>query len=194
MVMDAVPVADLRVQTAAVVAAQHGFAARLRRRTMPDPLTGLPVRSLLVERLALSLAAAGPDAGRLAVLSCDVDGIATLDHAHGPNVADAARTEAAGRLVSAVRQGDLVARIGTQAFVLLCPGIAGADDASSIATRVTGAFQAPLRPAVNVRACVRVSVGIALSSRESTPETLLAAADRAMAGNRLARQGSGRQA
>ena len=195
--MDAVRVErsqDLLVQTAAVVAAQHEFASRLRRRIMPDPLTGLPVRSLLVERLELSLAAAGPHTGRLAVVCCDVDGIAALDHAHGPTVADSARTEAAGRLVSAVRQGDLVARIGTQTFVLLCPGITAVDDAGSIAARVATAFDAPLRPSPDVVAPVRISVGIALSGRDSTPETLLAAADRAMAGVRLERHGAGRQA
>jgi diguanylate cyclase (GGDEF)-like protein len=182
------------VQTAAVVAAQHEFASRLRRRTMPDPLTGLPVRSLLVERLELSLAAAGPETGRLAVLSCEVDGIAALDPAHGPTVADTARTEAAGRLVSAVRQGDLVARIGSQTFVLLCPGITGVDDAGSLAGRVAAAFELPLRPSPDVVAPVRISVGVGLSGRDSTPESLLAAADRAMAGVRLERQGSGRLA
>jgi diguanylate cyclase (GGDEF)-like protein len=195
--MDAVRVErsqELLVQTAAVVAAQHEFASRLRRRTMPDPLTGLPVRSLLVERLELSLAAAGPDTGRLAVVSCDLDGIAALDHAHGPTVADTARTEAAGRLVSAVRQGDLVARIGTQTFVLLCPGITVVADAGVIAERVATAFDTPLRPSPDILAPVRVSVGIALSGRDSTPETLLGAADRAMADVRLERQGTGRLA
>jgi diguanylate cyclase (GGDEF)-like protein len=195
--MDAVRIEgspDLQVQTAAVVAAQHEFASRLRRRTMPDPLTGLPVRSLLVERLELSLAAAGPDTGRLAVLCCEVDGVAALDSAHGPTVADTARTEAAGRLVSVVRQGDLVARIGSQAFVLLCPGITAVDDAGTLASRVAAAFDRPLRPSPDVVAPVRISVGVALSGRSSTSESLLAAADRAMVAVRLERQADGRQA
>jgi diguanylate cyclase (GGDEF)-like protein len=182
--MDAIRVEqsqDLLVQTAAVVAAQHEFAGRLRRRTMRDPLTGLPVRSLLVDRLELSLAAAGPGTGRLAVLSCDLDGLAALEHQHGPTVADAARSEAAGRLVTAVRQGDLVARVGSQTFVLLCPGILDPADAGLIAERVACAFDGPLRPTADVVAAVRVSVGAALSGRDSTPESLLAAADQAMA-------------
>jgi diguanylate cyclase (GGDEF)-like protein len=197
VVMDAVRMdgsPDLLVQTAAVVAAQHEFASRLRRRTMPDPLTGLPVRSLLVERLELSLAAARAGGERLAVLCCDAEGIAALDHAQGPTVADTARTEAAGRLVTAVRQGDLVARVGSQTFVLLCPGVAGPQDAERIADRVAAAFDEPLRPSADVVAPVRISVGIGLSGRESTPESLLAAADRAMAQVRLERQGTGRSA
>ncbi|MQA36446.1 diguanylate cyclase domain-containing protein, partial [Modestobacter roseus] len=112
---------DVLVQTAAVVAAQRQFAQRLRQRTVPDPLTGLPVRSLLIDRLELALAAAGPDTGRLAVVSCNLDGITAVEDVHGRLLADAARAEAAGRLVSVVRQGDVVARISAQTFVLLCP-------------------------------------------------------------------------
>ncbi|WP_448614726.1 GGDEF domain-containing protein [Modestobacter sp. URMC 112] len=183
---------DLLVQTASVVAAQREFATRLRRRTIRDPLTGLPVRSLLVDRLELSLAAAGPGAGRLAVLSCELDGLAAVEHGHGPTVADSARSEAAGRLVNAVRQGDLVARVGSETFVLLCPGIVDPADAGLIAERVALSFGEPLRPTPDVPVAVRVSVGAALSGRDSTPESLLAAADGAMArvrADRLAARG-----
>jgi diguanylate cyclase (GGDEF)-like protein len=138
---------DVLVQTAAVVAAQRQFTQRLRQRTVPDPLTGLPVRSLLIDRLELALATAGTDAGRLAVVCCDLEGISAVEDAHGAAVADAARAEAAGRLVAAVRQGDVVARISAQTFVLLCPGIQHVADAQGIAERVTEAFEEPLRPA-----------------------------------------------
>ena len=193
--MDAVRVEqsqDLLVQTAAVVAAQREFASRLRTRTIRDPLTGLPVRSLLVDRLELSLAAAGPGTGRLAVLSCELDGLAAVEHRHGPTVADTARGEVAGRLVTAVRQGDLVARVGSQTFVLLCPGIAVPGDAEGIAERVAATFDEPLRPGPDVTAPVRISVGVALSGRDSTPASLLAAADQAMARVRADRLTAGR--
>jgi diguanylate cyclase (GGDEF)-like protein len=185
---------DLLVQTAAVVVAQREFAARLRQRTIRDPLTGLPVRSLLVDRLELSLAAAGPGTGRLAVLSCDLDGLAALEHGHGPTVADTARSEVSGRLVAAVRQGDLVARVGTQTFVLLCPGILAPEDAEGIADRVAASFDRPLHPDVDVAAQLRISVGVALSGRDSTPASLLAAAHEAMARVRTDRQAGGRPA
>ncbi|MGY1857494.1 GGDEF domain-containing protein [Modestobacter sp. SYSU DS0290] len=183
---------DVLVQTAAVVAAQRQFAQRLRQRTVPDPLTGLPVRSLLIDRLELALAAAGPDTGRLAVLSCNLDGITAVEDTHGGLVADAARAEAAGRLVTAVRQGDVVARISAQTFVLLCPGITDPADAEGIARRVATAFDAPLQPTPEVAHRVRLSVGVALSGRASTPESLIAAANEAMTQIRHERQGSGR--
>jgi diguanylate cyclase (GGDEF)-like protein len=183
---------DVLVQTAAVIAAQRQFAQRLRLRTVPDPLTGLPVRSLLIDRLELALAAAGPDTGRLAVVCCCLDGIIALEERHGRAVADAVRAEAAGRLVTAVRQGDVVARISSQTFVLLCPGIQAVADAQGIAERVAGAFDEPLGPTPDVAGRVRVSVGVALSGRASTPESLIAAANEAMAAVRHERQGSGR--
>jgi diguanylate cyclase (GGDEF)-like protein len=183
---------DVLVQTAAVIAAQRQFTQRLRQRTVPDPLTGLPVRSLLIDRLELALAAAGPDTGLLAVLSCDLDGITRLADLRGRAVADAARSEAAGRLVSAVRQGDVVARTSAQTFVVLCPGITDADDAHGIARRVAAAFDEPLRPRPDVVHQVRLSVGVALSGRASTAESLVASADEAMTRVREERQGSGR--
>ncbi|WP_222192880.1 GGDEF domain-containing protein [Modestobacter italicus] len=183
---------DVLVQTAAVIAAQRQFAQRLRQRTVPDPLTGLPVRSLLVDRLELALAAAGPDTGRLAVLSCNLDGITALEDAAGAAAADAARAEAAGRLVNAVRQGDVVARISAQTFVLLCPGIVAVEDAQGIAQRVAAAFDEPLQPRPDLTHRVRLSVGVALSGRASTPESLIAAANEAMTQIRHDRQGSGR--
>ncbi|GAA4748499.1 hypothetical protein GCM10023328_33560 [Modestobacter marinus] len=183
---------DVLVQTAAVVAAQRQFAQRLRQRTVADPLTGLPVRSLLIDRLELALAAAGPATGRLAVLSCNLDGITVLEDTRGSAVADAARAEAAGRLVGAVRQGDVVARISAQTFILLCPGIQAAEDPQRIALRVAAAFDEPLRPLPGVAHRVRLSVGVALSGRASTPESLVASANEAMTSIRHERQGSGR--
>ena len=183
---------DVVVQTAAVIAAQRQFAQRLRQRTVPDPLTGLPVRSLLIDRLELALAAAGPDTGRLAVLCCNLDGITTLQDRYGPAIADAARAEAAGRLVGAVRQGDVVARISAQTFVLLCPGIRVVEDARGIAERVAAAFDEPLHPRPDVAHKVRLSAGLALSGRASTPESLIASANDAMTQVRHERQGTGR--
>ena len=183
---------DVLVQSAAVIAAQRQFAQRLRQRTVPDPLTGLPVRSLLIDRLELALDAARSDTGLLGVLSCNLDGITALEDRHGRAVADAARAEAAGRLVTAVRQGDVVARISAQTFVLLCPGITDAADADGIARRITTAFDEPLHPLPDLDHRVRLSVGVALSGRASTPESLIAAANEAMTQVRHERQGSGR--
>ena len=183
---------DVLVRTAAVIAEQRQFAQRLRQRTVADPLTGLPVRSLLVDRLELALSGAGNETGRLAVLSVDLDGIATLETAHGHRVADRARSEAAGRLVSAVRQGDVVARTGPQTFVLLCPGIHVPEDAHRIGRRVGELLDRPLHPAPHLTHRVRVSVGVALSGRASTADSLLAGAAEAMDRVRGERQGTGR--
>jgi diguanylate cyclase (GGDEF)-like protein len=183
---------DGLVQSAAVIAAQRQFAQRLRLRTVPDPLTGLPVRSLLVDRLELALAAAGPDTGRLAVVCCTLDGITALEERHGSAVADAARAEAAGRLVTVVRQGDVVARISAETFVLLCPGLQAVADAQALAERIGTAFDEPLQPRPDISHRVRLSAGVALSGRASTPESLIASANEVMTMVRDERQGTGR--
>jgi diguanylate cyclase (GGDEF)-like protein len=183
---------DVLVQSAAVIAAQRQFAQRLRQRTVPDPLTGLPVRSLLVDRLELALTAAGPDTGRLAVVCCTLDGITALEERHGSAVADAARAEAAGRLVTAVRQGDVVARISAETFVLLCPGLQAVADAQALAERIGTAFDEPLQPRPDISHRVRLSAGVALSGRASTPESLIASANEVMTMVRDERQGTGR--
>jgi diguanylate cyclase (GGDEF)-like protein len=183
---------DVLVRTAAVIAAQRQFAQRLRQRTVPDPLTGLPVRSLLVDRLERALARADNETGRLAVLSVHLDGLTALEQAHGHAVAESARVEAAGRLVAAVRQGDVVARVSSQTYVLLCPELHAVADADGIARRVAAGFDAPLHPAPHVSGRMRISVGVAVSGRASTPESLIAAADEAMTRVRHERQGTGR--
>ena len=126
------------------------------------------------------------------MLCCNLDGITTLEDRHGAPAADAARAEAAGRLVTAVRQGDVVARVSAQTFVLLCPGITDAADAHGIARRITAAFDEPLHPRPGLAHRVRLSVGVALSGRASTPESLIASADEAMTRVRHERQGTGR--
>ena len=92
-------------------------------------------------------------------------------------------------VVTAVRQGDVVARISAQTFVLLCPGIGDPTDAQGVAERVAVAFDEPLQPAPGIGALVRLSAGVALSGRASTPESLIAAANEAMTSVRPERQG-----
>ena len=69
---------------------------------------------------------------------------------------------------------------------------AGPEDAGTIADRVAAAFDEPLHPEPDVPAPVRISVGAALSGRDSTPASLLAAADQAMARVRADRLAAGR--
>ena len=92
---------------------------RLAHGALHDVLTGLPNRTLLVDRLDAALARSGRDGREVAVLFCDLDGFKRVNDTAGHAAGDAVLLEIAQRLKSAVRDGDTVARVGGDEFVIV---------------------------------------------------------------------------
>ncbi|MCZ2858584.1 diguanylate cyclase domain-containing protein [Blastococcus sp. VKM Ac-2987] len=179
------------VVTLSDVTAQRALEDALREAALHDPLTGLPNRNLLLDRLEQTLAAAGRARQAMAVLYCDLDGFKPVNDTAGHAAGDEVLVDAARRLAASVRPGDTVARIGGDEFVVLCPEVGSERAAQVIADRIAGAFGAPLRRSSGDEHQVGISIGITMCSPEDTADSALAAADAAMYRVKAARR-SGR--
>ena len=159
---------------------RRASGAALAHQAIHDPLTGLPNRTLFVERLERELARAAVNHERVAVLFLDLDRFKVVNDSLGHSAGDRLLVAVADRLSGAMRPSDIVARFGGDEFTVLCPNVPTEETAEMIAERL---IQATSRPVALVEGEVFVtaSVGITLSGGESdTPETLLRNADAAM--------------
>ena len=153
---------------------------QLRHLATHDPLTGLPNRVLLDDRLHQAIAHADRDMRAFAVLVCDLDRFKLINDSLGHRAGDELLQEVARRLSTVVRTADTVARFGGDEFVLIGTSIADADDAAGLASRVMEVLQAPVRIA-GIDIHTSPSIGIAMYPDDgTTTQALLARADAAM--------------
>ncbi|HEX3825471.1 MAG TPA: EAL domain-containing protein [Mycobacteriales bacterium] len=151
----------------------------LTRQAMHDALTGLPNRTLLIDRLSQALASAGRRGAPVAVLFCDLDNFKTVNDASGHDAGDALLVEVARRLRATIRPADTVARFGGDEFVVVCED-ADAIGAQQVAERVAATLREPIILS-GQRLFITASIGIAVSpTLPAHPETLLRSADSAM--------------
>ena len=145
-----------------------------------DGLTGLPNRSLFMDRLGNSLRRlqrAQADTANCAVLFIDLDRFKMINDSLGHTVGDEVLIETARRLEKSVRPGDTVSRFGGDEFVLLIEGAMDEEKAKRVAQRVQNAFTSPFR-AGGADILSTASIGIALGSPEyATAEDLIRDAD-----------------
>jgi diguanylate cyclase (GGDEF)-like protein/PAS domain S-box-containing protein len=154
-----------------------------------DPLTGLPNRLYLIDKLESSFDAADHHHSTFALLFLDLDRFKLVNDTMGHAAGDELLVEVAGRLRSAVRSGDsplaragwssTVARLGGDEFAVLLNNIRTQDDAIATAQHILKQLIVPVQ--LNGRQVfASASIGIALSCSANTPEDLLRNADTAM--------------
>jgi diguanylate cyclase (GGDEF)-like protein len=161
----------------------------LRHLAQHDPLTGLPNRLSMQQRLALAMEFAKRNRKKLAVMMVDLDGFKRLNDTRGHRSGDHALVQIAGRLRTSVRGSDTVARYGGDEFVVLAGELDRAEDVSNIAEKIADMVSLPLSidgATQNISCSIGISV---YPDHAEDAEALIERADRAMyaakaAGNR----------
>jgi diguanylate cyclase (GGDEF)-like protein len=145
-----------------------------------DPLTGLPNRTLLHDRLGREMDVARRRGHILALHYLDLDHFKNVNDTLGHAVGDSLLREVATRLLACVRQGDTVARMGGDEFAVLQGGLTDVDAAKGLAQRVIETLAQPIEIAGR-RLFVGTSVGITLYPGDADgADLLLRNADLAM--------------
>lgn len=153
-----------------------------RRLSMHDPLTELPNRLMLHERLSYLCRPSLREGMRpgFAVMCLDLDGFKEVNDRLGHAAGDWLLKSIAERLVATARPGDLVCRVGGDEFVVLLPDIAN-DDAIATAERFIDAVALPHDLGGLSSIPARISIGLAMApGHGSDGDRLLAAADAAL--------------
>ena len=172
---------------------RRAIQERLAHQSSYDALTGLPNRSLFMDRVTHALAwGHADDSAPLALLLFDLDRFKVINESLGHAVGDQLLAAVGRRLAEALRPTDTLARLGGDEFVVLVDGVAGEAAAEGLARRMVDALAAPFF--VEGRdTYVTASVGVAVSrAAGQSASDLLRSAEIALyrakadAGNRVA--------
>ena len=130
-----------------------------------------------------------PGSGSTGAIFVDLDNFKPVNDLLGHAAGDELLVYVAGRLADAMRDDDIVGRIGGDEFLVVCPDITGSDDALGVATRIVESLTGEVSLAAGT-IDLRASIGVACSSPAMTADALVARADQAMYHSK--RQGQGR--
>ncbi len=167
---------------------RHRTDEELRRReeelsflATHDALTGLPNRTLILDRVEQILARARRNQTPVAALFIDLDNFKDINDTHGHSVGDELLQAVAARLEGVIRDSDALGRLGGDEFVVISEELSLAAGPELIAERLLEALEQPFKLGADRRSRVnvRASVGIAIGER-TTAEELLREADIAM--------------
>ena len=159
---------------------RHLLEEQLRHQAFHDPLTGLPNRSLFMDRLEHALRRLRRRQGFVAVLFIDLDNFKTVNDSLGHGAGDRLLVAATERLLTTLRSEDTAARFGGDEFAILIEDSADPAESVAAAERVRAAFEHPFL-IDGVEAFVTASIGVAFGrGRRVTAEDLVRRADVAM--------------
>jgi diguanylate cyclase (GGDEF)-like protein/PAS domain S-box-containing protein len=177
------------------VTEQKHAQAQIRELAFLDPLTHLPNRRLLMDRLGQARLASARSGLFGVVMLLDLDGFKWVNDHLGHDMGDLLLQQVASRLLACVRGSDTVARIGGDEFVVLIQNLGvsrtqAQDQAQGLAAKIEAALRLPYVLGEHQHT-LSASVGFALFSGEDQPvDSLLREADQAMYTAKRSRQGA----
>ncbi len=156
------------------------YAEQLEHAARHDPLTGLPNRTLFLNRLAHALRRTERAYETIALVIIDLDGFKTVNDTYGHLVGDEVLREAARRVATVVRVGDTPARWGGDEFVVLLENLVDDQRAKQIADRILRVVALPYVLPSGRMVRITTSAGLALPCAGDDADTIISRADRAM--------------
>jgi len=144
-----------------------------------DPLTKLPNRTLIIDRVENALIRTQRSGNVVALLFIDVDEFKLVNDNHGHNIGDRLLVDLSKRLLKVIRPGDTVARFGGDEFLILCDQINSTDTLPLLADRILQVIKHPITLGTQ-QFFPTASIGIAVGNNKSSSDQLLRNADAAM--------------
>jgi diguanylate cyclase (GGDEF)-like protein/PAS domain S-box-containing protein len=173
-------VGELACSLVAIALERVATEARLAHQALHDGLTGLPNRSLLVDRLDHALERHHHTDGEIAVLFCDIDRFKVVNDSLGHSVGDDLLVAFAGRLLAAVDPGDTVARFGGDEFVVLLEDLRDPNRPIQVAERIRSSLEQPFPTEGGQDVYLTASMGLTMASDHARGDGWLRDADAAM--------------
>jgi diguanylate cyclase (GGDEF)-like protein/PAS domain S-box-containing protein len=157
-------------------------AAAAAHRAAHDPLTGLPNRSIYLDRLQHAVAAHRRHHRLSGVLFLDLDGLKAVNDTHGHAAGDALIVEVAERLTAALREGDLCARLAGDEFAVLVEDVHGRSEVDRVVQRIERLLgESPVVLPSGRTTVAAASIGSTMThDTDGDPQEVLARADAAM--------------
>ncbi|MEO8518088.1 MAG: EAL domain-containing protein [Dermatophilaceae bacterium] len=168
------------VVTAHDITDRLALQGEMEHRALHDPLTGLPNRTLLNDRIEQSLRADVRAGSSTGLLLLDLDRFKQINDTFGHHHGDEVLIQVGPRLARVLRDGDTVARLAGDEFVVLLPNAGVAADLNVIAAKLQAVLEVPFH-VEGVELDVEVSIGVVRSGEDGLDaSTLLQRADVAM--------------